>query len=139
MANEQRTFTQEEVDHIVSERLKREKCTLESFKAQMAAEAAAQAEAEAMKGRFAAVLGNEREVIHPRLTDLMIQDFTQAVKDPQNAGKDDEKIFSELFLDQGYFKPKGAKLFSGSGALPRPENVQASDAISKAFGLTKKG
>ena len=138
MAENGKTFTQDEVNQMIAERLKREKNTLDAYKAQMAAEAAAQAEAEAMQQRFAAALGNNREVLHPRLTDLMVSDFAAAVNDPANAGKDDQIVFAELFADQGYLKPKGAKIFESSPVLPRPGSASADDAVRAAFGLSKK-
>lgn len=139
MAENEKTFTQEEVNRMISDRLKREKDTLDAYKAQMAAEAAAQAEAEAMRQRFDVALGAEREIIHPRLTGLMVEDFTAAVNDPANAGKTDARIFAELFADQDYFKPKGAKLFPGNSTLPRPGSGSSADtAVRAAFGLNNK-
>lgn len=127
-------FSQDQVNAMISDRLKREKDTLEAYKAQMAREAAAQAEADAMRERFTAALGDRRKVIHPRLTDLMIGDFTKAVNDPANQGKSDDEIFAALFSD-GYIVPKDYPRF-GTSALPRPGNdVSQTDAIRQAFGL----
>ncbi len=127
-------FSQEQVNTMISERLKREKDTLEAYKTQMAKEAAAQAEANIMKERFAAALGDKRKVIHPRLTPLMIDDFTKAVNDPDNQGKSDDVIFSSLFAD-GYIVPKDYPRFE-SPTLPRPgKDVSPTDAIRQAFGL----
>lgn len=131
-------FTQEQVNGIVADRLKRSRDTLEHYRAEMAAKAAEQAEADALRERFDAAMGTDREPIHPRLEALMLDDFSSAVKDPANAGKDDSKVFMELFNDQGYFKPAGAKLFTGTpGSLPRPNNAVTPDPIAKAFGLEK--
>ena len=127
-------FSQDQVNAMISDRLKREKDTLEAYKAQMAKEAAAQAEADAMRERFTAALGDRRKVIHPRLTDLMIDDFTKAVNDPANQGKSDGEIFAALFSD-GYIVPKNYPRFS-SPQLPMPGNDGSqTDAIRQAFGL----
>ena len=139
MADEKR-FTQEEVNQMISDRLKRERNTLEAYKAQMAAEAAAQAEAKAMEERFNAVLGDVRKVIHPRLTPLLIGDFAAAVADPANADKSDDKIFSELFMDQGYFVPPDYKILGATiPPLPRGESASpAPDALRQAFGFKER-
>ena len=136
MADE-KTFTQDEVNQMISERLKRERNTLDAYKAQMAEEAAAQAAAKAVEERFTAALGDSRKVIHPRLTPLMIEDFAAAIVDPANEGKDDGKIFSELFANGGYFVPKDYKgLDALMPKLPRASTSPApNDAIRKAFGL----
>lgn len=131
-------FTQDQVDQMISDRLKREANTLEAYKAQMAAEAATQAEAKAIQDRFTAQLDSRgTKLIHPRLTDLLIEDFTAAVKDPANAGKTDDAIFTELFKDQEYFVPRDWQLFKPSPALKRPSANVSPDQIAQAFGLTK--
>ena len=130
------TFTQEEVNRIVADRLKREKDTLENYKAQMSAEAAAKAEADAMRERFSAAMGNAREAVHPRLVDLMIADFAGAVNDPANAGKNDDAVFSALFAEQGYLKPKGASWIDPMPKLPY-ESAVSSDRLADAFGLKR--
>ena len=135
MADE-KMFTQEQVNQMISDRLAREKNTLEHYKAELAAEAAAKAEADAMKARFSAVMGDKREAVHPRLADLMLEDFKAAVNDPANEGKDDEHIFSDLFADKGYLKPVGASWIPSGQKLPRPGSA-SSDQIANAFGLKR--
>ena len=137
MAGE-RTFTQKEVDQLISDRLKRERNTLEAYKAQMAAEAAAQAEAKAMEERFTAALGDQRKVIHPRLTPLLIEDFAAAVNDPANADKSDNAIFSDLFANGGYFVPPNYKVLGATIPLTRACTSPAPDALRQAFGFKER-
>lgn len=129
-------FTQEQVNQMISDRLARERNTLEHYKAQMAAEAAAKADADAMRERFTVAMGEDREAVHPRLMELMMEDFKTAVNDPANAGKDDSTVFSSLFADQGYLKPKGASWIPKSPTLPKGETA-SSDRIANAFGLKR--
>ena len=134
----ERVFTQAQVDAIVAERLSRSRGTLEAYRAQQEREAAAQAEAQAVRDRFNACLGDKVEPVHPRLVDLMIEDFRNAINDPANSGRNDADIFFTLFGDGSYTKPKGASWIPRTKGLPRPGSSVQPDKLREAFGLTPR-
>ena len=126
-----KTFTQEEVNQIVADRLKREKNTLDAYKAELAAQEAARAARDALKGRMLACMG-DRVFVHERLTDLVLDDFDAAMKNPANKGKSDKEVFDTITKDQGLLAPKNAPRFTGR-STPAP-----SDDLKAAF-FGKKG
>lgn len=127
-----RTFTQEEVNQMIADRLKREKNTLEAYKAEQAAQEAAKAAREALRDRMTACMG-DRVFVHERLTDLILDDFDTALKDAANKGKSDAEVFDSITKDQGYLQPKNTPKFTGPSGGSHPF-----DSVHDAF-FGKKG
>lgn len=127
-----RTFTQEEVNQMISDRLQRERNTLEAYKAEQAAKEAAAVARQQLLGRMAACIGNDQVLVHERLRDLIADDFDAALKDPANKGKTDMEVFKAITKDQGYLEPKNKPKFTG------PANARFPDNIHEAF-FGKKG
>lgn len=131
MSEQEKTFTQEEVNQMISDRLKREKNTLEAYKAEQAAQEVARAAREALKDRMTACMG-DRVFVHERLTGLVLDDFDAALKDPANKGKSDKEVFENITKDQGLLQPSKTPKFTGKATSFH------SDALHDAF-FGKKG
>lgn len=126
-----RTFTQEEVNQMISDRLQRERNTLEAYKAEQAAKEAAAVARQKLLGRMAACIGDNETLVHERLRDIVADDFDAALKDPANQGKSDREIFKAITKDTGLIVPKNMPRFSG------PANTRPGIDLREAFGIKK--
>ena len=154
-AAEEKTFTQDDVNRIVSERLAKEKvrndtslAEREQALAQREAELQQQKEAVELEQRLDKVRG-DRKFTHEYVRQGVLADFQKALADEANKGKSDVEVFDALTKDKdgqpilGIFEtpPPKHKL-----VIPPPGNVSsdwrvdfATDTIRTGMGLPKKG
>lgn len=99
------------------------------------ADAAAAEKRAQIAGRMEAVLKG-RAFAHERLRDAVLEDFTQALEDPQYTGKGDEAIFEAITKDKGYFASQNPRLnLGGYGPMDDTDGLKAMRA---AMGLPQE-
>ena len=138
----EKTFTQEEVNNIVSARLKEYKEKNENeYKLKYDA-LVAQLEAEktesGYKARFDGVV-KDTAFINDLTREGVYSKFKQALAEPENSEKTDEEIYNALVKDKNYFenpnRPADMVGINKSGCRIRDEDFQ----IMAAMGIQRGG
>lgn len=117
----EKTFTQEEVNNIVSARLKEYKEKNENeYKLKydaLVAELEAKKTESDYKSRFDN-LANGKKFINDFTREGVYSEFKQALAVPENSGKTDEEIYNSLVKDKNYFEnPNKPANMSGMGEV----------------------
>lgn len=89
------------------------------------AEEKAAAERAELLERMDAAMG-DRKLLHPRMRDLLAEDFKAALHDRANRGKSDAEIFDSITKDQGYFASQNPP----APRMPAPGDVSQFAGIS---------
>ncbi len=134
----EKTFTQEDVNRIVSERLAQERkkyagtddpAAIQADRVELA-RYRANAARETMSKRMTTVMGG-REFVNEYTMNGVLSDFQAALNDPANQGKKDDEIFSALTKDrEGIFKSMHPPVRMGGFKGSQPPGV---DPIAQAF------
>lgn len=138
--NGEKTFTQEEVNRIVQERLAKERSKSPEFspedKAELERYRAAE-KADAIGKRIDAAL-NGKKFINDYTRNGVLKDFEKALADPNNAEKGDVELLDALTKDiPGLFQSKYPRVEMGGFSSARAGEY--TDPIGEAFKPRQNG
>jgi len=94
-----------------------------------------QREKQSLLERLDAALGG-RSFLHPRLRELIADDFARALTDPENEGLSDAEVFERVTQGQDLFASQNPPLppMAAPGRVLSPESAHL-EAVRRAMGL----